>query len=143
MFSLIITIISIALVAALALATIYYGGAAFSEGGDAARAAQLINEGQQLQGANTLRRVQTPGTDNVATITTLVPQFLAQQPTGWDVVTEGFSVDSGNAKVCEEVGKKANIADADAATAGYQGPATLPAGNVFGCLADGSVVYRF
>lgn len=30
MFSLIITIISIALVAALALATIYYGGAAFT-----------------------------------------------------------------------------------------------------------------
>lgn len=51
MFSLIITIISIALVTALALATIYYGGSAFRQGGDAAAAAKLINEGQQLSGA--------------------------------------------------------------------------------------------
>jgi hypothetical protein len=51
MFSLIITIISIALVTALALATIYYGGSAFRQGADAAGAARLINEGQQLSGA--------------------------------------------------------------------------------------------
>ncbi len=51
MFSLIITIISIALVAALALATIYYGGSAFNRGSADAKAAQYINEGQQLSGA--------------------------------------------------------------------------------------------
>lgn len=42
MFSLIITIISIALVAALALATIYYGGSAFRQGADAAHVGQVI-----------------------------------------------------------------------------------------------------
>jgi hypothetical protein len=52
MFSLIITIISIALVAALALATLYYGGTTFNKGSASAQASQLLNEGQQLLGAS-------------------------------------------------------------------------------------------
>jgi hypothetical protein len=51
MFSLIITVISIALVAALALATLYYGGSAFNKGSAAAQSTQLLNESQQLLGA--------------------------------------------------------------------------------------------
>lgn len=51
MFSLIITIISIALVAALALATLYYGGTAFSQSTAKAEAARSLNEGQQLMAA--------------------------------------------------------------------------------------------
>lgn len=50
MFSLIITIISIALVAALALATLYYGGASFSRGKEGREAARLINEGPKAHG---------------------------------------------------------------------------------------------
>lgn len=51
MFSLVITVISIALVTALALATIYYGGSAFKKGQAEAAAAQVILQGQQLLGA--------------------------------------------------------------------------------------------
>ena len=54
MFSLIITIISIALVAALAVATLYYGGSQFSQGSAKAQADQLISQAQQIAGANTL-----------------------------------------------------------------------------------------
>lgn len=54
MFSLIITIISIALVAALALATLYYGGGAFSKGTAQADAAKILLQGQQLIGASEL-----------------------------------------------------------------------------------------
>jgi hypothetical protein len=54
MFSLIITIISIALVAVLALATLFYGGSAFNKGSASAQASQLLNEGQQLLGASEL-----------------------------------------------------------------------------------------
>lgn len=57
MFSLIITIISIALVAALALATLYYGGAAFNRGHADAQAAKVRNQGQQLLGANELFKI--------------------------------------------------------------------------------------
>ena len=46
MFSLIITIISVALVAALALATLYYGGDAFNEGRPKAEALSQNRVGQ-------------------------------------------------------------------------------------------------
>lgn len=51
MFSLIITLIAIALVAALALATLYYGGPVFNEGSERALAAKLDAQGQQIMGA--------------------------------------------------------------------------------------------
>ena len=54
MFSLIITIISIALVAAIAVATLYYGGSTMSQGTVKAQAAQYVTEGQQIEGAVTL-----------------------------------------------------------------------------------------
>lgn len=56
MFSLIITIVSIALVAALVLATLYYGGAAFNKGTVSASATKAIAQGQQIQGAMDLYR---------------------------------------------------------------------------------------
>jgi hypothetical protein len=51
MFSLIITIIAIALVAALARATLYYRGSAFNKGSVATPSTPLLNESQQLLGA--------------------------------------------------------------------------------------------
>jgi hypothetical protein len=148
MFSLIITIISIALVAALALATIYYGGDAFTKGGDAAKASQLINEGQQLQGANTLRKVDTGGTQ-ATVVADLVPNYLAQAPAGWEVAGSTFEVAVPSMAVCNEVNAKANIAAVtetdDTATAG------LAADKVYGCVSDGAgagaaaftMVYKF
>lgn len=58
MFSLIITLLSIALVAALALATLYYGGTSWGTGGDASRAAQILTQGQQVLGAADTFRVE-------------------------------------------------------------------------------------
>ncbi len=86
MFSLIITIISIALVAALALATLYYGGTAFNRGAAGAAAARLINEGQQINGAVALYRADfaSGATTTVATsLATLPAGYLASVPTGW------------------------------------------------------------
>lgn len=51
MASLVIVIISVVLVAALALATQYYGASALSEGAEVAKAAQLLNQGLQLRSA--------------------------------------------------------------------------------------------
>lgn len=52
MFSLIITIISIALVAALAVATLYYGGNTLSQGRLGAQAAAYVTGAQQIAGAS-------------------------------------------------------------------------------------------
>lgn len=51
MFSLVITVVSIILTAALALVTLYYGGASFSKGDAEVRVLKILNEGQQLVGA--------------------------------------------------------------------------------------------
>jgi len=51
MFSLIITIIAIALVAALAVSSIYYGGQAFSKGSLEAESARFVNGLQQVKAA--------------------------------------------------------------------------------------------
>jgi hypothetical protein len=62
MFSLIITIISIALVAALAVASVYYGGSAFSQGTAKASASTLVAQAQQIAAANTLYANDHAGT---------------------------------------------------------------------------------
>lgn len=89
MFSLIISIISIALVAALAAATVYFGGAAFNKGTAGADASTFINAGQQIAGAFTL--ASTDGYDisaadlvdlaNADGLGTGSPVYLAQVPT--------------------------------------------------------------
>lgn len=58
MFSLILAIISILLVAALALATIYYGGVSFLLGGEKATMSRIMNEGSQVEGAIRMFRVE-------------------------------------------------------------------------------------
>lgn len=88
MFSLIITIISIALVAVLALASIYYGGAAVGQGSDSARASQLINEGQQLQG---LAAMSTAQGNTVTAVDDLVDTgHLSQAILPWEVDGAAF-----------------------------------------------------
>ena len=110
MFSLIITIISIALVAALALATIYYGGTAFNRGTAEAKASQLINEGQQINAAVALAKADIDRDGYTSTVTadvltnglvesngtTRAPgakPYLAQIPAGWSLSVNGSSTD--------------------------------------------------
>lgn len=77
MFSLIISIIAIALVAALALASIYYGGEAFQEGTVDASAATLIDQGQQIEGAVRMAENQEYV---FSSIEDLAPMYLKGNP---------------------------------------------------------------
>ena len=95
MFSLIITIISIALVAALAVATIYYGGSAFSSGSAKAIAATIVSNAQQVTGANVLYANDNSGT-YASTISTLVPAYLASQPVPPANGASTYAVSSSN-----------------------------------------------
>lgn len=139
MFSLIITIISIALVAALALATLYYGGDAFQQGKAGADASRLINEGQQINAAVTLADATglTP-----ADLGDLVPAVLSQLPASFasadsTLITAGMVTNTADATadVCAEVQKRAGVSAgtslADAATAGTSS-------QLFGCYLDGA-----
>ena len=94
MFSLIITIISIALVAALAVATIYYGGDAFNQGTTKAKASTIVNQAQQIAGANTLYKSNTGGfaADVAALVTN---SYLASAPVSPDLDVT-YSVNATN-----------------------------------------------
>lgn len=76
MFSLIITIISIALVAALALATLYFGGDAFERGSSEAQASKLVLQSQQISGALSLYEIDhgsLPNTSDLSFLTQVSP----------------------------------------------------------------------
>lgn len=91
MFSLIITIISIALVAILALATLYYGGRAFLAGSAEAKASEVINTAQQISGASALYMTETGAP--VAKLSDLPPSYLKVIPDvsskKWDMLAVG------------------------------------------------------
>jgi type II secretory pathway pseudopilin PulG len=126
MFSLIITIISIALVAALALATLYYGGTAFNKGSATAEASRLINEGQQVNGAVTMHSADLNSgatTTAVTDLTSLVTAtYLSSVPSSFAATT---LVSAG--QVTAEVGEKVCVAVRLKAT-----------GDTFGCAGVGS-----
>lgn len=152
MFSLIITIISIALVAALALATIYYGGTAFSRGNDGATAARLINEGQQINGAvtmyladvagNSVATGVVAGADSIVQVSELAPAYLSQVPSSFATpAATTAAAAAGNIQVastsgvCAEVNKRAGVTTAPTAV----GDATT----LYGCLANNTFFYKF
>ncbi len=159
MFSLIITIISIALVAVLALASIYYGGSAVGQGSDSARASQLINEGQQLQGLAAMSVAQ--GNTVTSVVDLVTDQYLSQPIPGWTVDGAAF-VRAGavggdetlTKNACDEVnarsGALAATEYADVAAASDAVAANPDGDAVFFCANIGAagvevptVVYRF
>lgn len=124
MFALIISIIAIALVVALAGATLYYGGDAFTQGNARSTAAALVNQGQQISGAWTVYEADHGGASPAA-LDDLAPvggelKYLAAIPTA--PVEATWTLGSGSAtveltgldskskplisdEVCEAVGK--------------------------------------
>lgn len=79
MFSLIITIIAVALVALLAVASIYYGGDVFTSGSDRSEAARFVNEAQQISSAISLYKADNNGAAP-ANILVLKPDYLKEIP---------------------------------------------------------------
>jgi hypothetical protein len=136
MFSLIITIISIALVAALALATLYYGGSAFNKGAAGAVAARLINEGQQVNGAVALYKADIGAGSTAAVVTDLAglvtEGYLSSVPAdfaGTTTLASGQVTADVTTEVAAEVTKRAGSATVFgviAATPGNDGVDGIP-----------------
>jgi hypothetical protein len=160
MFSLIITIISIALVAALAIATLYYGGSAFTEGNTRATASAIVNQAQQIGGAATLYSVQNAM--HPADVDALEGAYLSSLPTPpagttgpWALYTTTTAVDGidgvrvvqlptvASADVCEAINVQAG-ATTPAAVANI---GSLPYGCVQeldeGDFVSGKFQYRY
>lgn len=96
MFSLIITIIAVFLVALLALATIYYGGSSLNKGSDSATTAEAVNKGNQIQGAFELYRADhgslPVGTADEIKATLISSNYLKSWPEGKNSTTSQWSL---------------------------------------------------
>ena len=139
MFSLIITIISIALVAALAVASVYYGGSAFSQGSAKASASTLVAQAQQIAGANTLYANDNGGTF-AQNVDDLVPEYLSAAPIPSSKVAVGsWEIGANNVITLDLVDGATEVAGQIDAQAGVTGtrPATVPTtgGSQFGVTA--------
>ena len=79
MFSLIITIVSIALVVALVAATMYHGGDTLTQGRTTANAAQFVAGAMQIGGAAVMYK-SLEGTDSPDIPTLVSKKYLASTP---------------------------------------------------------------
>nr|WP_250808034.1 hypothetical protein [Neorhizobium tomejilense] len=85
MFQLIVAVIAIALVIALTLASIFYGGEAFTRSSLKANVAALVNQAQQISGAHTLYK--TDFSANAPSVDELEAQgYLAEIPSAPRIV---------------------------------------------------------
>lgn len=91
MFSLIISIIAIALAAVLLLTSAFYGGDALSEGTAKAQAASLANEAQQVTAGYDLHKVENNGAAPADVAELVTDEYLKQAPaTGWTFDAAGL-----------------------------------------------------
>ena len=140
MFSLIITIISIALVAALAVATIYYGGSAFTQGTAKANASAFVAAGQQVNGALVL--FANDKAARAADINALVTNsYLAAAPSvgGKALTVETASVQAllVPAAVCTAINATAGVTVQPTTAA-----AALALAAPYSCAADFTFVFK-
>ncbi len=102
MFALIITVISIALVAALAIASIYYGGTAFSQGTAQAQGSTIVNQAQQIGAGVTLYENDLGGTAPAA-VSDLTPTYLQAIPTPPSSASGAYALGSNATSVTVDV----------------------------------------
>lgn len=115
MFSLVITIISIALVTVLAIAAIIYTGIAFTNAGASARVSQTVQEGAQIATAIQVYRVYEgalpSGTSEEISQELINKKYLSIVPAGDWVFKQEMAVHEGvDEQLCRKVNAKLGIA---------------------------------
>ncbi len=145
MFSLIITIIAIALVAALALASIYYGGSAFNKGSEKAAASTLVNNAMQVSAAMTLADVEG---HTYASVGDLVTGDYLSSPPADLAISDGNVVGTPSSQaVCDAVNAQSGHEDTAAAANAAAAEVVLAAMTdaQFGCetAIDESLTFLF
>ena len=117
MFSLIVVIVSIVLIALLAAIAVYYGGPAFANAQNKAKVDQLLNEGSQIKAASVLYATDNggtaPSTLGQLTDTSAANPYLRSAPTGWSVTTGNAVVAYTQVQgkdVCNEFNSRYGIA---------------------------------
>jgi hypothetical protein len=164
MFQLIISILAIILAVSLAGVSVYYGGAAFSNGSESAQYATITNQGSQIEGAMTLHRAeegveaadldelrtdeylkQVPVAPNSATVWTLanvdgVDGFDAVVVTGFGSAVCDVDEEQVQLATDDAAGVAASFVEVSGCTTTGGTPMTI-AGAGFDAAADTTVFY--
>lgn len=107
-FSLIVVLVSVALVAALVLAVVYYGGSSFLTSGSRAEAARVLNGANQITGAATAYKATTG--DYAPDINALVTsQHLTSPPGNWTVYQGTVAIEGIPTETCEAINKMVGV----------------------------------
>lgn len=109
MFSLIITIISIALVGLLAVAAVFYGGDAFTEGNQKAEAAKRIGAGQQIVSAIHMYQADNASLPSTLSELSSNKRYLTAVPDGDWVVSKDAVVSAVSEQQCMDINHQLNI----------------------------------
>lgn len=163
MFSLIISIVSIALVVALAAATMYYGGDALSQGRSSADATAYVTAAQQIGGAAVMHISTQPA--NPATVADLVTsnnlsgipnvKSRVEGTNEWTLVdaVAGTSprmltinlagTPASNQKVCDQINKNAGATGMDATNGTVAALGSLPYACVAGATGTDPQIFQF
>lgn len=114
MFSLIIVLVSIALVAGLALATMYFGGSSFLQGSEKAAVTRYMSEGAQVSGAIKMFRAEK-GYVPQELEELVTENYLKTLPEGADGAEQAFQNADGyifagvpSQSVCEALNERLN-----------------------------------
>jgi len=112
---LIVAVISIALVAALAIASIFYGGDAFTKSSTKAQVTTLINQGQQIAGAAALFKTDNgyAPTDIEADLVNGDIQYLANLPTGTKSTSGNWEISGDATRIAVVPTAAADLCGAD------------------------------
>ncbi len=154
MFSLIITIISIALVAALAIASIYYGGDAFSQGSAKAAASTVVSQAQQVSAANTLYKNDNAGSNSADVATLVTDKYLQSAPNlptnigatdSWTLDGSSVTHAVANEEICSTINNQigADNTTLIAASGATTFPTTGDIGTQYGCAETAEATYTF
>ena len=129
MFSLIVSIISIALVAVLAAASIYYGGDAFTKGSAKALASTVVTQAQQISSANTLFKNDNGGVSATNVTALVTGKYLASEPAipskvgtvnlAINATGDGVEAAITNGEVCKLINQQAAGQDTFSTAAQY------------------------
>ena len=142
MFSLIITIVSIALVVALVAATMYHGGDTLTQGRVTADAAAFVSGAQQIAGAQVMHlslegTAATTVTGGAAGTDLVLDKYLASAPvvkgSAWTLDTAAKLVKNTvtSEAVCTQINKSAGVDSAKVSSAVAADFANL----AYGCVS--------
>lgn len=156
MFQLIIAILSIALIATLAIASVYYGGDAFTTGTAKAGASTIVSQAQQISAADVLYQNDNAGAHAADVAALVTANYLQAAPQMPATVGDNLELDNAtglvfggvaNEAICEKVNAQLGVTDTPTATDSTAASLDTAITEQYGCASiddgSGTTTYAF